>query len=77
VDRVDVSLGAGRSWQAATLDPPDGHRWPRRRWHLTWTATPGDYVLTARAGTTDGEAQPTEPVWNRGGFVNNASQRIP
>lgn len=76
VDRVDVSLDAGRSWRTATLDPPDGHRWSWRRWQLTWTAKPGDYVLTVRAGTTDGEAQPTEPVWNRGGFVNNAAQLI-
>jgi DMSO/TMAO reductase YedYZ molybdopterin-dependent catalytic subunit len=77
VDRVDVSLDAGRSWRAAALDPPDGHRWSWRRWRLPWTATPGDYVLTARAVATDGETQPTEPVWNRGGFVNNAAQRIP
>jgi DMSO/TMAO reductase YedYZ molybdopterin-dependent catalytic subunit len=77
VDRVDVSLDAGGSWRAATLDPPDGHRWSWRGWRLPWTATPGDYVLVARAATTDGETQPTEPVWNRGGFVNNAAQRIP
>jgi DMSO/TMAO reductase YedYZ molybdopterin-dependent catalytic subunit len=76
VDRVDVSLDAGRTWRAATLDPPDGHRWAWRRWRLTWTATPGDFVLTARARTADGGIQPSDQVWNRGGFVNNAAQQI-
>jgi DMSO/TMAO reductase YedYZ molybdopterin-dependent catalytic subunit len=74
---VEVSVDAGRSWAAAALDPADGHRWAWRRWQLPWTATPGSHVLTARAIASDGETQPTEQAWNRGGFANNAAQRIP
>ena len=74
---VEVSVDAGRSWTAADLDPPDGHRWAWRRWRLDWTATPGSYVLTARATDAHGDIQPTEQVWNRGGFSNNAAQQIP
>jgi DMSO/TMAO reductase YedYZ molybdopterin-dependent catalytic subunit len=76
VDRVEVSLDAGQTWTAATLDPPDGHRWAWRRWQLPWTATPGSHVLTARAIAADGETQPTEQAWNRGGFANNAVQQV-
>jgi DMSO/TMAO reductase YedYZ molybdopterin-dependent catalytic subunit len=77
VAQVEVSVDAGRSWAAATLDPPDGHRWAWRRWHLPWTATPGSHVLTARAIASEGGTQPAEQVWNRGGFANNAAHQIP
>jgi DMSO/TMAO reductase YedYZ molybdopterin-dependent catalytic subunit len=77
VAQVEVSVDAGRSWATATLDPPDGHRWAWRRWQYLWTAAPGSHVITARARTADGEAQPIEQAWNRGGFANNAAHQIP
>jgi DMSO/TMAO reductase YedYZ molybdopterin-dependent catalytic subunit len=76
VTGVEVSVDGGRSWTAADLDPDDGHRWAWRRWRTSWTATPGSYVVTARATDADGE-QPTDQVWNRGGFANNAAQQVP
>jgi hypothetical protein len=77
VGHVEVSVDGGRSWAAAALDPPDGHRWAWRRWRYPWTAEPGSYVLAARAVAEDGERQPAEQAWNRGGFANNAVHRIP
>jgi hypothetical protein len=77
VAAVEVSVDGGQSWTGAVLDPPDGHRWAWRRWRTSWTATPGTYVLTARAIGEDGETQPTDQVWNRGGFTNNAAQQVP
>lgn len=77
VAAVEVSVDGGRSWIAAHLDPPDEHRWAWRRWEASWTATPGSYALTARAIDADGEAQPTEQVWNPGGFADNAAQEVP
>jgi hypothetical protein len=76
VTSVAVSTDGGDTWFPADLDPPDGHRWAWRRWRATWTATPGTHVLTARAITADGEEQPTEQAWNRGGFANNAAQHV-
>ena len=76
VARVEVSVDAGRSWAAATLDPRSEHRWAWRPWHFPWTPTPGSHVLAARAIASDGETQPTEQAWNRGGFANNATQQI-
>jgi hypothetical protein len=77
VTRVEVSVDGGDSWATAELEPPTGHRWAWRRFTHEWTASPGRYVVTARAVTTDGETQPADPVWNRGGFANNGAQRVP
>lgn len=77
VARVEVSVDGGQSWDAAELARPAGHRWAWRRWTYSWTAVPGRYVLAARAVTTDGEQQPADQVWNRGGFANNGAQRVP
>ncbi|MEU8991250.1 sulfite oxidase [Streptomyces sp. NPDC048558] len=77
VTRVEVSADAGRTWQEAELEPEDGHRWAWRRWQHSWAATPGEYVLSARATDADGHSQPLEQPWNRGGFANNLVQRVP
>ncbi|WP_078915990.1 sulfite oxidase [Streptomyces viridochromogenes] len=77
VTRVEVSTDAGRGWQAAELEPDDGHRWAWRRWRHSWTALPGEHVLSARATDAEGHTQPLEPPWNRGGFANNLVQRVP
>jgi DMSO/TMAO reductase YedYZ molybdopterin-dependent catalytic subunit len=76
VERVEVSVDAGATWTVATLDPADGHRWAWRRWSHPWTATTGHHVVSARAVTVDGETQPYEQAWNRGGFANNAAHQI-
>lgn len=77
VTRVEVSTDAGRTWQEAGLDPEDGHRWTWRRWRHSWTATPGDHVLSPRATDAEGHTQPLDQPWNRGGFANNLVQRVP
>ena len=77
VVRVDVSTDAGRTWVPAALEPEHGHRWAWRRFTHEWHATGGRHVLTARAVTADGGAQPVGQVWNRGGFANNATHDIP
>ena len=77
VAAVEVSVDDGATWAEASLAPDGGHRWAWRRWVSEWVATPGSHVVTARAITSDGEVQPVDPPWNRGGFVNNAVHRIP
>ncbi|WP_432155219.1 sulfite oxidase [Streptomyces sp. bgisy153] len=76
VTRVEVSSDGGDTWREAALAPDEGHPWAWRRWHLTWPATPGDHVLCARATDAEGRTQPPSPPWNRGGFANNAVQRV-
>jgi hypothetical protein len=77
VARVEVSLDGGATWSAADLDSPeDDRRWAWRRWRFGWQAEPGAYVLLCRATAVDGETQPLEGPWNRGGFGNNGGQVV-
>ncbi|MET8140054.1 sulfite oxidase [Sphaerisporangium sp. NPDC005288] len=76
VERVEVSVDGGRSWSPAALAEPDGHRWAWRRFTFDWHAEPGMHVLSARATTAGGLGQPETQAWNRGGFANNAIQRV-
>jgi DMSO/TMAO reductase YedYZ molybdopterin-dependent catalytic subunit len=76
VERVEVSADDGATWLEATLDGDRGpYAW--RGFSASWDATPGSASLRARATDASGRVQPIEPVWNRGGFTNNASQPIP
>ncbi|WP_327721257.1 sulfite oxidase [Streptomyces sp. NBC_00490] len=77
VTRVEVSTDAGRTWHETELEPDAGHRWAWRRWRLTWTATPGQHLLGARATDAEGHTQPLDQSWNRGGFASNLVQRVP
>ncbi|MFJ9415225.1 sulfite oxidase [Streptomyces sp. NPDC101227] len=77
VTRVDLSCDDATTWRPADLAPPDpAHPWSWRRWHTTWTATPGTHFLTPRATDAEGHTQPTTQPWNRGGFGNNLVQRV-
>jgi DMSO/TMAO reductase YedYZ molybdopterin-dependent catalytic subunit len=76
IESVAVSVDGGATWQDAALDPPDGpFAW--RRWTYPWTpAAEGDLELCSRAVDAAGNRQPDEPVWNVGGYCNNAVQRV-
>ena len=52
-------------------------RWAWRSFTFGWTpGSPGRYVLCVRARDEAGNVQPDEPVWNVGGYANNAVQRV-
>lgn len=76
IEGVDVSADGGARWDAATVEPAAGGcAW--QRWSFDWTPpAPGDYQLVCRARDDSGRSQPLEPVWNLGGYVNNAVQRV-
>jgi sulfane dehydrogenase subunit SoxC len=76
VQRVEVSADGGESWSEAELEPLES-RWAWRGWSYEWDAEPGEYVLCCRAEDEAGNAQPDDPVWNVGGYANNALQRVP
>lgn len=56
IERVEVSVDGGATWQQASLDPPlSPDSW--RFWKLSWQPTqPGTYTLVSRA--TDGTGEP-------------------
>jgi DMSO/TMAO reductase YedYZ molybdopterin-dependent catalytic subunit len=76
IDAVEVSVDGGATWAAADLerDLDGASAW--RRWTFAWDAEPGAYELCCRARDEAGNEQPLEPVWNAGGYANNAVQRV-
>ena len=74
---VDVSTDGGETWGEAELGEDEG-RWSWRPWTYPWApSAPGDHVLACRARDASGNVQPDEPIWNVGGYANNAVQRVP
>jgi sulfane dehydrogenase subunit SoxC len=75
VERVEVSVDGGESWDDATLGEPLAEfAW--RGWSHRWHASPGEYELCCRATDAAGNTQPAEAAWNLGGYCNNAVQRV-
>jgi hypothetical protein len=70
-----VEVAVSGRWHEAVLDPEAG-RYAWRGWRFEWQATPGEYELICRATDSNGERQPLEPRFDRGGFGNNAAQRV-
>jgi DMSO/TMAO reductase YedYZ molybdopterin-dependent catalytic subunit len=77
VTAVHLSDDGGRNWRPTELELSGTHPWAWRWWTGTWTATPGRHLLSARATDAEGNIQPLEQPWNRGGFANNLVQQVP
>ena len=77
VERVEVSVDGGATWDDAQLGAPLGERaW--RGWSYAWDApAPGSYVISSRATDAAGNTQPVEPPWNLKGYANNEIERVP
>jgi hypothetical protein len=75
--QVEVSDDDGATWAPAELTDDLGALWAWRGWAYEWNPAPGRYVLCCRARDDGGNVQPLEPVWNVGGYANNAVQRVP
>jgi len=72
---VEVSTDGGATWAEATLGPePPPHAW--RSWSFDWDALPGRHTVCSRATDAGDATQPDAPVWNVGGYLNNAVERI-
>jgi DMSO/TMAO reductase YedYZ molybdopterin-dependent catalytic subunit len=71
VEKVDVSLDSGTSWQPAEfIGPDEPYAW--RQWQYVWKQTGrGDYTLMARATDHQGRQQPMQAEWNALGYGNN------
>jgi DMSO/TMAO reductase YedYZ molybdopterin-dependent catalytic subunit len=76
VQRVEVSVDGGATWDDAALDEPLGERaW--RGWSYAWEATPGSHLIASRATDAAGNTQPTDQPWNLKGYANNEIERLP
>lgn len=76
VVRVEVSLDAGGRWQEAELvGERAAYAW--RLWRYVWTGVQaGSYTILSRATDSRGQVQPLVSVWNPGGFLWNAIDRV-
>jgi DMSO/TMAO reductase YedYZ molybdopterin-dependent catalytic subunit len=76
IERVEVSSDGAKSWQAAELDKDLG-KFSWRQWrHRIKIATPGQYVLMARAANRIGATQTFELIPNPAGYHHNVVQKI-
>ena len=71
-----MSADGGATWASAEHDGQQLDQASWIGWHFNWQATPGDHELCCRATDVKGNTQPDRPQWNRGGYTNNAVQRV-
>jgi DMSO/TMAO reductase YedYZ molybdopterin-dependent catalytic subunit len=70
-----VEFGVDGAWRDAALEPEAGpYAW--RGWRCEWDAAPGEHEIMCRATDANGDVQPVEQRYDRGGFGNNAVQRV-
>ncbi|NIQ39747.1 MAG: molybdopterin-dependent oxidoreductase [Proteobacteria bacterium] len=71
IERIEVSVDKGKTWNMATLIGPH-ERFAWRHWQYVWTATEKkDHTLLSRATDSDGYRQPMNGHWNVLGYGNN------
>ncbi len=77
VERVDLSLDGGRTWQAARLGEAVGP-WAWRFWSAEVELPAGEAELVSRAWDSAANSQPESiaQVWNFKGYMNNAWHRV-
>lgn len=75
ITQVEVSIDGGTTWKDAALGRP-ASRHGATPWRLPVVTQAGSYEITARATDESGERQPMRPVWNEGGYGNNAVQTV-
>lgn len=73
IAKVEVAVDG--HWHVAALEPEAG-RYAWRGWRFTWHAAPGEHELMCRATDANGDVQPVEQRYDRGGFGNNAVHRV-
>ena len=72
VQRVEVSVDGGSSWQAARFIGPDLGPYAWRQFALEVALPPGQYKLASRAVDMRGAVQPQVREENAGGYNNNS-----
>lgn len=76
IERVDVSLDNGATWQQANL-AARGDRYAWRRFRLEVPLTrPGELAILARATDEKGNSQPALATWNPLGYFWNSIHRV-
>ena len=71
IERVEVSLDSGKTWNlAAFIGPHEPYAW--RQWQYLWEVEKkGEYRIMTRATDAKGQQQPMKAHWNVLGYGNN------
>jgi DMSO/TMAO reductase YedYZ molybdopterin-dependent catalytic subunit len=71
VERVEISVDNGKTWNPATfIGPNEPYAW--RQWQFLWSVKKkGEYTLLSRATDIQGNQQPMNANWNVLGYGNN------
>ena len=71
IERVEVSVDNGTSWEVAeVIGPHEPFAW--RQWQFVWEVKKnGEYTIMARAIDSNGGQQPMNARWNVLGYGNN------
>ncbi|MEM8960603.1 MAG: sulfite oxidase [Acidobacteriota bacterium] len=77
VDRVDISIDFGHTWQPTELTPgPTRYAWSRWRTEVSFPHK-GEWEIWARATDHNGDTQPYIQPWNPKGYLGNIVHRLP
>ncbi|MBF9059899.1 molybdopterin-dependent oxidoreductase [Rhodobacterales bacterium HKCCSP123] len=76
VERLEVSVDFGATWQDAELDAPvNAGAWQNWRTNVSFPQA-GYYEIWARATDSEGVSQPHAIAWNPRGYLNNSLHRV-
>jgi DMSO/TMAO reductase YedYZ molybdopterin-dependent catalytic subunit len=76
VEKLEISLDFGSTWQTTELDAPvNSGAWQNWRANVDFPQT-GYYEVWARATDSNGEMQPFAIDWNPKGYLNNTMHRV-
>ncbi|KAJ2161589.1 hypothetical protein GGF46_001359 [Coemansia sp. RSA 552] len=79
VDRVEVSLDDGATWDLAelhTVQAAAAKHWAWVLWSYHMASVPPQCTVASRAWDSGGNVQPSAAVWNYRGVMNNSVFRI-
>jgi sulfite oxidase len=76
IAKVEISTDAGVTWSPAKLGHEQAH-YAWRLWSYDWKpGKTGDYTILSRATDSQGRTQPSAPLWNPSGYLNNAIDQV-
>lgn len=76
LEKVEVSLDGGQTWEAASFRGEDQGPYAWREFTLEKTLPPGHHQLLCRATDHEGRQQPATVPFNRKGYLMNAWHRL-
>jgi DMSO/TMAO reductase YedYZ molybdopterin-dependent catalytic subunit len=75
ITKVEISTDNGASWLTANISKAHRHLWQSWDYELKLKEA-GRISIICRATDSNGNTQPSEPLWNRLGYGNNAVQKV-